>query len=219
MAEPNQTDATRSDAAAAPEENSPVIEESEIKTDTDTFEAAGTDASETDADDAQAEPEPASELDLITAEKNRIYDQLLRRSAEFDNYKKRSQRQMDDFRKFANESLLKDLLAIIDNLDRALEAGTNENGDSTSIREGVDMTRKELIRVLEKYKVMPIQALDQPFDPKYHQAMMQEPSDQHPENTVIREFQTGYTLHDRLLRPSMVVVSTASPAAEKEAAD
>ena len=143
-------------------------------------------------------------------------DRLLRLSAEFDNYKKRMSRQMDDFKKYANETLLKDLLNVVDNLERAstTSAGTTEPSTGVfakeslaeCVREGVEMTLSEVIKILNQYHVTAFEALGKPFDPAYHEAVMQEASDQ-PENTVIRVFQKGYLLHDRLLRPAMVVVS------------
>jgi molecular chaperone GrpE len=140
------------------------------------------------------------------AEEN--YDRLLRITAEFENYKKRMEREMNDFRKFANESLIKDILPIVDNLERALEIpyGNNENAFNGML-EGVQMTLKGLLETLEKFGVVPIDSLDKPFDPNFHQAVMQEESEGHPENTVSKELQKGYMMNDRLLRPAMVVVS------------
>ena len=136
------------------------------------------------------------------------YDRLLRVTAEFENYKKRMEREMSDFRKFANESLVKDILPIIDNLERALEIpyGNNENAFN-SMREGVQMTLKGLLSSLERFDVVPIESLNKPFDPHFHQAVMQEESEGHDENTVSKELQKGYMMNERLLRPAMVVVS------------
>ena len=136
------------------------------------------------------------------------HERLLRVTAEFENYKKRAERDINDFRKFANESLIKDILPIVDNLERALEIPEGEN-DTTldGMREGVQMTLKGLLDNLKKYGVVPIESLDKPFDPNFHQAVMQEESDRHPDNTVSQELQKGYMMQDRLLRPAMVVVS------------
>lgn len=145
------------------------------------------------------------------AEEN--HERLLRVTAEFENYKKRAERDINDFRKFANESLIKDILPIVDNLERALEIPEGENETTLDgMREGVQMTLKGLLDSLKKYGVVPIESLDKPFDPNFHQAVMQEESDKHPENTVSRELQRGYMMQDRLLRPSMVVVSKKSTA-------
>jgi len=152
-------------------------------------------------------------LDEALAESRQHYDRLLRVSAEFDNYKKRTTREVDEFRKFANEALLKDLLHIIDNLERAI-VSANDSGDANScVVEGVGMTRDELLKIFSRYGVSPVEAVGKPFDPTYHQAIMQEETDAHPENTVVSEMQKGYVLHDRLLRPAMVVVAKSASAA------
>jgi molecular chaperone GrpE len=136
------------------------------------------------------------------------HDRFLRVSAEFDNYKKRCAKEASDFRKFANESLLKELLHVVDNLERALET-CDATGGASAIREGVVLTLKDLIKVMDKFSVEAVDALGKPFDPTFHQAVMQEPSATEPDNTVIRQLQKGYTLHGRLLRPAMVVVTKA----------
>jgi molecular chaperone GrpE len=142
----------------------------------------------------------------VRAEEN--YDRLLRVTAEFENYQKRMEREMNGFRKFANESLIKDILPIVDNLERALEI-PYENNESAfnGMREGVQMTLKGLQESLEKFGVVSIDSLDKPFDPNFHQAVMQEESEGHPDNTVSKELQKGYVMRERLLRPAMVVVS------------
>ena len=136
------------------------------------------------------------------------HDRYLRVCAEFDNYKKRAQRQMEDHKKFSNTALIKDLLPVVDNLERAL-AASNGNASTTEacMAEGVEMTLNEIKNILEKYNVTPIESLGEPFDPNYHDAMMQAESEEYPENTVIQELQKGYMLHDRVIRPAMVVVS------------
>lgn len=135
------------------------------------------------------------------------YDRFLRISAEFENYKKRSAREISDFRKFANESLIKDMLPVVDNLERAI-ASSPENGDSENgIVEGVQMTLAEILKVFERHVVKQVEALGKPFDPALHQAVAQIESETAAENTVIEELQKGYMLHDRLLRPAMVVVA------------
>ncbi len=147
-------------------------------------------------------------LKAAEARADENYDRLLRITAELENYKKRMEREMNDFRKFANESLIKDILPIVDNLERALEIpyGNNEKA-LHGMREGVQMTLKGLLNSLERFDVVPIESLDQPFDPNFHQAVMQKESEEHPENTVSQELQKGYMMMDRLLRPAMVVVS------------
>jgi molecular chaperone GrpE len=136
-----------------------------------------------------------------------IYDRLLRASAEFENYKKRARRESDEFKKYANESLIAALLPVVDNLQRAVSSFKESGLGKEPLSEGVSLTLAEMFKALERFHVTPIESLGQPFDPNFHEAVMQESSDAHPDNTVIRELQRGYRIHDRLLRPSMVVVS------------
>lgn len=135
------------------------------------------------------------------------YDRLLRVTAEFENYKKRMAREMEDFRKYANQSLLKEMLSVVDHIELAIQAAGCPSSQETSLIEGLNLTLKEFLRILEKFKVKPIEAVGQPFDPQMHEAIMQEASDQLPENTIVREMQKGYTINDRLLRPALVVVA------------
>jgi molecular chaperone GrpE len=134
-----------------------------------------------------------------------LNDRYLRVCAEFENYKKRSERQASEFRKFANESLLKELLPVVDNLERALE-GFSCNAEARPLAEGVAMTQKDLLKVLTQNGVSVVSSLGAPFDPCVHHALSVEPSPNNPENTVLREIQKGYKLKDRLLRPALVVV-------------
>lgn len=149
------------------------------------------------------------QLEASKQEASQEHDRVLRLSAEFENYKKRMNRQMEEFRKYANEALLKDLLPVVDNLERALNTSGKDTGAATqdNFIEGIEMTLNEVLKILSRYHVTPIDSLGKPFDPVFHEAVMQEESDAQPENTVINEFQKGYLIHDRLLRPSMVVVS------------
>ena len=155
--------------------------------------------------------DPVKELEIrcetAEQESRQHYERLLRVSADFENFKKRSFRETDDFRKYANELLLLELLTVVDNMERAIQSTNSENNAAGCVIEGVEMTLKALLKIFDKFSVKLIEAVGKPFDPSFHQAMIQEASDLHPENTVIREFQKGYLLHDRLLRPSMVVVS------------
>ena len=155
--------------------------------------------------------DPVKELEnrceTAEQESKQNYERLLRVSADFENFKKRSFRETDDFRKYANELLLLELLTVVDNLERAIQSTSSENNEAGCVIEGVEMTLKALLKIFERFSVKLIEAVGKPFDPNFHQAVMQEASDLYPENTIISEFQKGYMLHDRLLRPSMVVVS------------
>ncbi|UCD86610.1 MAG: nucleotide exchange factor GrpE, partial [Desulfobacterales bacterium] len=125
------------------------------------------------------------------AEEN--HDRLLRVTAEFENYKKRMERDMNDFKKFANESLIKDILPIVDNLERALEIPKGDNEKTfDGLRKGVEMTLKGLMDGLKKFGVVQIESFEKPFDPNLHQAVMTEESDKHSESTVSQVLQKGY---------------------------
>jgi molecular chaperone GrpE len=182
---------------------------------------AGTDGGiEATSEEGRTDAEKlAAQLEAARGEARENYDRLLRVSAEFENYKKRSAREMEDYRKYANESLLRDLLPVIDNLERALAVPADAQNEK-GLREGLELTLKQIHKLLECFGVSAIEAEGQPFDPAFHQAMMQEQSDQVPENVVLRQLQKGYAIKDRLLRPAMVVVakaaakSGASPSAE-----
>ena len=146
------------------------------------------------------------------AEEN--YDRLLRLSAEFENYKKRSSREIEEFRKFANQSLIKEMLSVVDNLELAMNSTNSHEDIDKDLLQGLEMTHREILKVFEKFNVKPIDAKGQPFDPTFHEAVMQEETNDYAKNTVINEMQRGYMIHDRLLRPSMVVV--AKPREEKD---
>lgn len=149
-----------------------------------------------------------AKLETVTKESQENYDRLLRVSAEFENYKKRSVRELSDVQKYANQSLVRDLLPIIDNLELALKSATESNSNTDGcLLDGVELTRKEILKVFEKNNIEQIEAIGKPFDPNYHEAVMREESDEYAENTVINELQKGYLMHDRLIRPAMVVVA------------
>ena len=148
-------------------------------------------------------------LSAAQEEAQNNYDRFLRVSAEFDNYKKRSLREINEFRKYANEALIKELLAVVDNLERAVSSSCDKEYQAKDVVEGVDLTLQEILKIFKRFKVEPIKAIGEQFDPGFHQAMAQEEADDQPPNTVIKEFQKGYLIHERLLRPAMVVVSKA----------
>ena len=143
----------------------------------------------------------------VEEELKETYDRFLRVSAEFENYKKRSAREMSEFKKFANESLIKELLLVVDNMERAINSSKDEGNSNNGLIEGIDMTLKELLKIFEEFGVKQVESLGKPFDPNFHQAVMQEETDEHPHNTVINELQKGYIINERLLRPATVVVS------------
>jgi molecular chaperone GrpE len=134
-------------------------------------------------------------------------DRSLRLSAEFENYKKRKQREIDEFKKFANETIFRQILPVVDNLERAIAAAETNSGEGTNLLEGVKLTHKDILKLLEMFSVKVIKAGNETFDPNFHQAVTRQETDEFPENTVTAVLQNGYLLHDRLIRPAMVVVS------------
>lgn len=141
-------------------------------------------------------------------------DKLLRVSAEFENSKKRAVREMEELRKYANQSLLKEMLSALDHIELAIQAASADGVPGSDIGQGLNLTLKELVRIFEKFDVRPIEAEGKPFNPEFHEAMLREETETIAENTVLRELQKGYMIGKRLLRPSLVVVS-AAPAAAK----
>jgi molecular chaperone GrpE len=138
-----------------------------------------------------------------------LQDRILRMAAEMENTRKRLEREKSDCISFANEGLMRGLLPVMDNLERALQHG-EKDPNCGSLIEGVNMTLKSFGDVLGKFGCAPFDAVGKAFDPNYHEAVMQQESSEYPEKTVLQELQRGYTLHDRLLRPAMVIVSKAS---------
>jgi len=136
-------------------------------------------------------------------------EKVLRLSAEFENFKKRKQREIDEFKKFANETVFKQLLSVVDNLERAIDSATDAV-EETSLLEGVKLTHKEILKLFESFNVKVVEAENQPFDPNFHQAVTHAQNNDVPDNTVINVLQKGYVLNDRLIRPAMVVVSKKS---------
>lgn len=140
-----------------------------------------------------------------------LNDKYLRLAAEFDNYKRLAQRDQREQIRFGNEHLLKELLPVVDNLERAIKAAQSSTS-SDGLVKGVDLTLKQLQSVLGKFGVQSIPTTGQPFDPSGHQAVASVPSTQVPDKHVVEEFQRGYRLHDRILRPAMVTVSSGAAA-------
>jgi molecular chaperone GrpE len=165
------------------------------------------DATETGAVAADNGNAAADALTDLRREKDALHDRLLRTAAEFDNYRKRIERERAEFAAFAASDVLTDLLPIVDNLERALEAATGAEGEA--LRKGVELIHKQMLDVLRRRGVKPIEALGADFDPNFHQAVIHESSTDHREGQVIGELQRGYMLGDRLLRPAMVKVAKA----------
>jgi molecular chaperone GrpE len=150
---------------------------------------------------AQEDPAAlATELEAVRQERDRYLDSLMRLKAEFDNSRKRQERERERTLLSASERLVTELLPVVDNLDRALEA----EGD---VREGVRATRDQFVDVLEREGLLPVASDGQPFDPNVHEAVMGQPSDEHEEGTILQTFQRGYVLNGKPIRPAKVVVA------------
>ena len=156
------------------------------------------------ADNAQPEEDDG---DSLQADLDRFRDLALRSQADFENYKKRAAREKEEAIKYANSSLLEKLIAIVDNFELGLEAARAE-GEKSPVFSGMSMVLKQLMDFLAESGLQPIDATGQKFDPNLHEAIAHEPSDEVPEETVIRQMRRGYKMKDRLLRPSSVVVSS-----------
>lgn len=134
------------------------------------------------------------------------HDRLLRLAADFENYKKRAARDKEDWTKFANEDLLRTILPFIDNLERAINHA-QKVADTGVLIEGVRLTIQQILQSLNKFGLSSFQSVGKPFDPTVHEAMLVVETDTHEPNQVVEEFQKGYLLNDRLLRPATVSVS------------
>ena len=151
-------------------------------------------------DDADGFARLAEELEATRLERDQYLDSLRRLKAEFENSRKRQERERARILSMASERLVQELLPVLDNLDRALEAG----GD---IREGVQATREQLAEVLAEEGLLPVASDGEPFDPNVHDAVMGQPSEEHEDGTIIQTFQRGYLLNGKPIRPAKVVVA------------
>ena len=141
-----------------------------------------------------------------------LNERIVRLTADFDNFRKRAQREKDEARQFANQGLLEKLLPVLDNFEMALTAVKDAD---PSVRDGVQMILDQLLGVLKESGVEPVDAMGQPFDPNLHEALSQEETTEVEEGTVVQQVQRGYKLNDRLVRPARVVVAKAPGAAEE----
>jgi len=154
-------------------------------------------------------------LDEKSEEAATNYDRWLRVSAELENYKKRVEKERAEFLKYAHESLIKELLPIVDNLERAIEHARTKKA-SNALVEGIEMVLKSFNDCLGRFKVKPVKAIGAKFDPNLHEAVRVEENAEEEENTILSELQKGYILNDRVVRPAMVVVSKQPERAEEE---
>ena len=161
---------------------------------------------------------PQEQIEDLRVQLEEAKDQGLRRQAELENYRKRAARQMDQERRYACVPVIRDLLPVWDNMGRAIDAA-EQSHDTSSLLEGFKMTAEQLESALARHHCAEIKALHQPFDPNLHQAISQLPNDEHPAGTVTHVVQIGFLLHDRVVRPSQVVISSGSPQEDQDSED
>lgn len=182
------------------------IREDELKENQAAEEAPDSDQLKDDASEA-GQPEEMDELEKLRAENATLKETNLRIQAEFQNFKRRTEKEKSEIYKYANEKIVVELLLVMDNLDRALDSISHNVEDHQNVLNGVEMIKKSFEDLLEKEGVKVIEAVDHPFDPNLHHAVMTEEKEDCDTDTVIEEFQKGYKLNDKVIRPSMVKVS------------
>ena len=173
---------------------------------TDGLDPSVSDAQSTALDQAAELAKLRENLEAKEKEANENYDRYVRQVAESENFRKRANRERDEAIRFANEALVKDLLPVIDNLERAV-AHAKDGGNGKPLVEGVEMVLRGFFDTLAKHGVVPIAAVGQRFDPEKHEAMAQIESGTYEPDTVVEEYHKGYLLRDRLLRPALVSVA------------
>lgn len=170
-------------------------------------------------DTAPAAPSPEERIAQLEADKARLekekqdnWDRVLRATADLDNFRKRSRREVDDARTEARSKVLREMLPVIDNLERAVEHAETTGADAQgSVLEGVKLVLRQFTQALERCDVHPVDAVGKPFDPNLHEAISQMETGDHPPGSVVQALQKGYLIGERLLRPSLVVVAKAPP--------
>lgn len=198
------------------EENIPTLEQTQNVADTDVHKVIINEPLDSPAANELATPEASSQGNVQTENQNLLdkksqelaamNDKYLRLYAEFENYKKRKEEEKKQLLKSANEKLLKEFLVVIDSFDQALSSMELEDQDST-ITKGVQLIYKQVESFITKHHIIPISAVGEKFDPNFHNAVMQAESQDHAPDLVIKELQKGYMFHDKVLRPTMAVVS------------
>ncbi|GKS10197.1 nucleotide exchange factor GrpE [Paenibacillus chitinolyticus] len=169
-----------------------------------TYDAEQAEAAEAAAPDAEGATN--AELDELRKAAEESQQRLLRAQADFDNFRRRTRQEKEEFAKYASLKLIEQMLPVIDNFDRAL-VSSRETQDFEALTKGIEMVYRQLGQVVTQEGLTPIEAVGQPFNPEFHQAIMQVESDEHEEGIVVEEVQKGYMLKDKVIRPSMVKVS------------
>lgn len=152
-------------------------------------------------------PETEVEIQKLVEERDSLQDRLLRRQAEFENYKKRAERERGEYIQFASAEMMRELLNVLDSFDLAIRNASTEGSGNGDMLRGLDLIYKQFLDTLGRFGLKAIEAKGQVFDPNFHQAISTVPSAEIPENTVVEEMRRGYTLNGKLLRAAMVSVS------------
>jgi molecular chaperone GrpE len=176
---------------------------------------AATDAAFATATATETPAEEGNLLDQLRADLDAAKERVMRSQAELENYRKRAAREIEQNQRYANLPLISDLLPVVDNIERAI-AAAEKSPDVTGLLEGVKLVHKQLEDALARHHCLRIAALHRPFDPHLHHAILQQPTEEFPPNTVVTVTQPGFQLYDRVVRPSQVIVSTQP---QKETAD
>lgn len=176
----------------------------------------GQEAEDVNAEDAQAAEEGAAEdskvveleaeVEMLKKQAEESKQRYLRAQADFENFRRRTRAEKEELSKYGSMSVLEKLLPVVDNFDRALDA-SRQNEDFNSLLKGLEMIHTQFSQILEEEDLKPIQAVGEPFNPEFHQAVMQVESEEHEEGIVVEELQKGYMLKEKVIRPSMVKVS------------
>ncbi len=186
------------------DENKPPT--SDVEADENSAASAPAETPQTAQDSPPVEaPSLEEQIKKLLEEKQALYDQLLRRQADFENYRKRTEREQREFRQYTEAALVESLLPVLDAFERALAAPGSENAEE--YRKGVELIYKQLFDILARAGLKPVEAVGKPFDPHYHHAVERVETTEHPDHEVLGEMQRGYLLKDRLLRPALVRVA------------
>ncbi len=161
---------------------------------------------EQESEETTAEETVATEIDSLKEQLEKVNNQYIRLAADFDNYRKRQMQERESLLKYGAEDTLKKMIEALDNIDRAI-AAAEKSEDVNQVKDSYKLGFKQLYDVLQKIGMEVIDTKDTPFDPNFHEAVMQTPTDEHPEHTIIAELQKGYKLGDRVLRPALVNVA------------
>lgn len=211
MSNDQKTTEVTSDGNAAPDDGMEIQAEAVAEA-AEAIAGAAHDDSTTDSNDDGSNTsagDPSAELDALRAERDQAIEQALRAHAELDNYRKRIAREAEQHARYQMLPLIRDILPALDNLERTMQAG--QAGTVDDLLKGVEMILAQVGQVFSGYSATPIAAVGEPFDPNLHEALQQLPSAEQPAGTVLQELERGYMMHDRVIRPTKVIVACAPP--------